>query len=48
MELSKYENECSLQTKFADYHLTNAKPFFLKSNLEFTLSRTSGAYNALF
>ena len=47
MELSKDKNEYSLKTNFTDNHLTNLKLSCLKQ-LEFTLSRISGAFNALF
>jgi len=48
MSLLKDVNKYYLKTNFADYHLTNSKPSFLQTQLEFTLSRISGAFNALF
>ena len=48
MSLLKDVNKYYLKTNFADYHLTNSKPRFLQTQLEFTLSRISGAFNALF
>jgi hypothetical protein len=48
MKLSKDENEYSLKTNFTDYHLANLKLSCLKTQLEFTLSRISGAFYALF
>ena len=48
MALSNNKKGYSLQPNFGDYHLTNSKPSCLKTHLEFTLSRISGAFNALF
>ena len=37
MSLLKDVNKYYLKTNFADYHLTNSKPSFLQTQLEFTL-----------
>jgi hypothetical protein len=47
MYLFKDENKYFLKS-LADYHLTNSKPSFFETQLEFTLSRISGAFTALF
>jgi hypothetical protein len=48
MALSEDKKGYSLELNFGDYHLTNSKPSCLKTQLEFTLGRISGAFNALF